>query len=74
MTTLDPQVYLKRSVISGIRWALLAVPIIIEIISQEGNLKFRGRNCICHSFYFLVTVFITNVQIDFMKCTSYHKI
>lgn len=50
-----------------------AVPIIIEIRSKEGNLKFPGRNYIYHGFYFLVTVFI-NVQIDFIKCTSYHKI
>lgn len=63
----------ERSVISGIRRALLAVPIIIEIRSKEGNLKFPGRNYICHSFYCLVTVFI-NVQIDFIKCISYHKI
>lgn len=74
MTTPEPTPLPKRSVISGIRWALLAIPFIIEIRSKEGNLKFPGRNCICHSFYFLVTVFIINVQIDFIKCTSYRKI
>lgn len=68
------QVYLKRSVTSGIRWGLLTDPITIKIRSKEGNLKFPRRNCTCHSFYFLVTLSIINVQIDFMKCISYRKI